>query len=294
MIAYPEIDPVAFSLGPLSVHWYGLMYLAGFALALWLGGIRARRSGGLWRPEQVSDLVFYGAVGVVLGGRVGYVIFYHFDYFVRDPLWLFKVWDGGMSFHGGLLGVLVAMWLYGRSQGKGFFQVTDFLAPLVPLGLGLGRIGNFIGGELWGRTSDLPWAMVFPTDPGQLARHPSQLYQFFLEGLVLFGILWWFSSKPRPRMSVSGLFLLIYGLARFAVEFVREPDAQLGFIAFDWLTMGQMLSLPMVVMGIVFMVWGYRHHPLVSGMNSDDAAWLAKAGQKNSPGQKQKQKKRVD
>ncbi|MBO9481102.1 prolipoprotein diacylglyceryl transferase [Salinisphaera sp. G21_0] len=286
MIAYPEIDPVAFSLGPLSVHWYGLMYLAGFALALWLGGLRARRSGGLWRPEQVSDLVFYGAVGVILGGRFGYVIFYHFDYFVRDPLWLFKVWDGGMSFHGGLLGVLVAMWLYGRSQGKRFFQVTDFIAPLVPLGLGLGRIGNFIGGELWGRASDVPWAMVFPTDPGQMARHPSQLYQFFLEGLVLFGMLWWFSAKPRPRMAISGLFLLIYGLARFAVEFVREPDAQLGFIAFDWLTMGQLLSLPMVVMGIVFMVWGYRHHALVNGMNSDDATWLAKTRVNNSPKQR--------
>ena len=278
MIAYPEIDPVAFSLGPLSVHWYGLMYLAGFALALWLGGVRARRSSGLWRPEQVSDLVFYGAVGVILGGRVGYVIFYHFDYFVRDPLWLFKVWDGGMSFHGGLLGVLVAMWLYGRSQGKSFFQVTDFIAPLVPLGLGLGRIGNFIGGELWGRASDVPWAMVFPTDPGQLARHPSQLYQFFLEGFVLFCILWWFSAKPKPRMSVSGLFLLIYGLARFSVEFAREPDAQLGFIAFDWLTMGQLLSLPMVVMGILLMIWAYRNHPLVDGMSSDDAFWLKKAG----------------
>ncbi len=277
MIAYPEIDPIAFSVGPLSVHWYGLMYLAGFALAFWLGSIRARRSEGLWRPEQVSDLVFYGAVGVILGGRVGYVIFYHFDYFIRDPLWLFKVWDGGMSFHGGLLGVLVAMWLYGRSQGKTFFQVTDFIAPLVPLGLGLGRVGNFIGGELWGRASDAPWAMVFPTDPSQLARHPSQLYQFFLEGLVLFCILWWFSSKPRPRMSVSGLFLLIYGLARFAVEFLREPDVQLGFIAFDWLTMGQLLSLPMVVMGIVFMIWGYRHYPLVNGMSSDDASWLEKA-----------------
>ncbi|MGO0308210.1 prolipoprotein diacylglyceryl transferase [Endozoicomonas acroporae] len=288
MIAYPEIDPVAFSLGPLSVHWYGLMYLAGFALALWLGGIRARRSGGLWRPEQVSDLVFYGAVGVILGGRFGYVIFYHFDYFDRDPLWLFKVWDGGMSFHGGLLGVLVAMWLYGRSQGKRFFQVTDFIAPLVPLGLGLGRIGNFIGGELWGRASEVPWAMVFPTDPGQMARHPSQLYQFFLEGLVLFGILWWFSAKLRPRMAISGLFLLIYGLARFAVEFVREPDAQLGFIAFDWLTMGQLLSLPMVVMGIVFMVWGYRHHSLVNGMNSDDATWLAKTRANNSPELKQR------
>ena len=274
MIAYPEIDPVAFSLGPLKVHWYGLMYLAGFALALWLGTVRARASNGLWRPEQVSDLVFYGAVGVVLGGRCGYVLFYHFDYFINDPLWLFRIWDGGMSFHGGLIGVLVAMWLYGRTLGKNFFQVTDFLAPLVPLGLGLGRLGNFIGGELWGRATDVPWAMVFPTDPAQLARHPSQLYQFFLEGLVLFMVLWCYSAKPRPRMAVSGLFLVVYGLARILVEFVREPDVQLGFIAFDWLTMGQLLSVPMVLAGVAMMVWAYRRHPLVNGMNSDDAAWL--------------------
>jgi len=274
VIAYPEIDPVAFSLGPLKVHWYGLMYLTGFALALWLGSLRARASNGLWHPEQVSDLVFYGAVGVILGGRCGYVLFYHFDYFLRDPLWLFRIWDGGMSFHGGLIGVLVAMWLYGRTLGKTFFQVTDFLAPMVPLGLGLGRIGNFIGGELWGRATDVPWAMVFPTDPSRLARHPSQLYQFFLEGLVLFTVLWFYSAKPRPRMAVSGLFLVIYGLARIAVEFVREPDAQLGFIAFDWLTMGQLLSVPMVLAGLAMMVWGYRRYPLVDGMNSDDAAWL--------------------
>ena len=280
MIAYPEIEPVAFSLGPLKVHWYGLMYLAGFALALWLGSVRARASNGLWRPEQVSDLVFYGAVGVILGGRCGYVIFYHFDYFVSDPLWLFRVWDGGMSFHGGLIGVLVAMWLYGRTLGKGFIQVTDFLAPMVPLGLGLGRIGNFIGGELWGRATDVPWAMVFPTDPSQLARHPSQLYQFSLEGMVLFAVLWCYSARPRPRMAVSGLFLVVYGLARIAVEFVREPDAQLGFIAFDWLTMGQLLSVPMVAVGAAMMFWAYRRYPLVNGINSDDAAWLKQAARK--------------
>ena len=274
MIAYPKIDPIAFSLGPLSVHWYGLTYMAGFALALWLGTKRAKASAGLWKPEQISDLVFYGAVGVVLGGRVGYVLFYHFDYFLRDPVWLFKVWSGGMSFHGGLLGVLLAMFLYGRSQGKSFFQVTDFIAPLVPLGLGLGRIGNFIGGELWGRVTDVPWAMVFPTDPSKLPRHPSQLYQFLLEGVVLFSVLWWFSAKPRPRMAVSGLFLLIYGLVRIVVEFVRQPDPQLGFIAFDWLTMGQLLSLPMVVLGIGLMVWGVKRYPLENGMNSDDALWL--------------------
>ena len=280
MIAYPDIDPVAFSLGPISVRWYGLMYLAAFAAALFLGKLRARKSDGLWHPDQVGDLVFYGAIGVILGGRFGYVFFYNFDYFLSNPLWLFKLWEGGMAFHGGLLGVLVAMWVYGRSQGKNFFQVTDFIAPIVPLGLGFGRLGNFIGGELWGRTSDVSWAMVFPSDPSQLARHPSQLYQFFLEGIVLFSLLWWFSSKPRPRMAVSGMFLLIYGLARFAVEFFREPDAQLGFIAFDWLTMGQLLSTPMIILGIGLLARGYKHHPLKDGINEDDAAWLKLYGSK--------------
>ena len=274
MIPYPDIDPVAFSLGPLSVHWYGIMYLLGFAGALWLGGLRAKKSNGLWQPDQIGDMIFYGAVGVILGGRFGYVVFYNFDYFLQDPLWLFKIWEGGMAFHGGLLGVLVAMWLYGRKLGKNFFQMTDFLAPIVPLGLGLGRIGNFIGGELWGRATDVSWGMIFPRDPSQLPRHPSQLYQFMLEGIVLFSILWWFSSKPRPRMAVSGMFLLIYGMARFIVEFFREPDAQLGFIAFDWLTMGQLLSTPMIILGVLMVIWGYQKHPLEDGINKDDAAWL--------------------
>ena len=280
MIPYPDIDPVAFSLGPLSVHWYGIMYLLGFAGALWLGGMRAKKSNGLWHPDQIGDMIFYGAIGVILGGRFGYVVFYNFDYFLKDPLWLFKIWEGGMAFHGGLLGVLVAMWLYGRKLGKNFFQMTDFLAPIVPLGLGLGRIGNFIGGELWGRASDVSWAMIFPRDPSQLARHPSQLYQFMLEGVVLFSILWWFSSKPRPRMAVSGMFLLIYGMARFIVEFFREPDAQLGFIAFDWLTMGQLLSTPMIILGVLMVIWGYQKHPLEDGINKDDAAWLKLYGSK--------------
>lgn len=274
MIAYPNIDPVAFSLGPLSVRWYGLMYLAAFAAALFLGNLRAKKSRGLWHQDQIADIVFYGAIGVVLGGRLGYVLFYNFDYFLKDPLWLFRIWEGGMAFHGGLIGVLVAMWIYGRSLGKNFFQVTDFIAPIVPLGLGFGRLGNFIGGELWGRASDASWAMVFPTDPNQLPRHPSQLYQFALEGIVLFSLLWWFSSKPRPRMAVSGMFLLIYGAARFIVEFFREPDSQLGFIAFDWLTMGQLLSTPMIILGALMMVRGYKKHPLDNGINTDDAAWL--------------------
>ena len=278
MISYPEIDPIAFSLGPISVHWYGIMYLLAFGGALWLGGIRAKKSQGLWQPQHMGDIIFYGAVGVILGGRFGYVVFYNFDYFIQNPLWLFKIWEGGMSFHGGLLGVLVAMWLYGRKLNKRFFQMTDFIAPVVPLGLGLGRIGNFIGGELWGRATDVSWAMIFPRDPSQLPRHPSQLYQFMLEGLVLFTLLWWFSSKPRPRMAVSGLFLLLYGLARFTVEFFREPDAQLGFIAFDWLTMGQLLSTPMIIVGALMVLWGYKRYPLVKGMNQDDRHWLAHYG----------------
>ncbi|WP_461535925.1 prolipoprotein diacylglyceryl transferase [Spongorhabdus nitratireducens] len=280
MIAYPAIDPVAIQLGPLKVHWYGIMYLIGFSAAWFLGVYRAKRSGSLWTQDQVGDLIFYGAVGAVIGGRLGYVFFYNFDYFLQDPLWLFRVWEGGMAFHGGLLGVLAAMYWYGRSLGKNFFQVTDFIAPLVPIGLGCGRLGNFIGGELWGRASDVPWAMIFPKDPMQLARHPSQLYQLAIEGILLFLVLWFFSSRPKPRMAVSGLFLAIYGAGRFAVEFVREPDAQLGFIAFDWLTMGQLLSTPMILLGLAMMVVGYKRFPLQGGINPDDQAWLTAHGPK--------------
>ncbi len=276
MIPYPDINPVALELGPISIHWYGLMYLLAFAGAWFLGLYRCRKSQGLWSETQLSDIIFYGAIGVVLGGRFGYVLFYNFDYFLQNPLWLFRVDQGGMSFHGGLLGVLVAMYLYGRSQGKSFFQMTDFVAPLVPFGLGAGRIGNFIGGELWGRASDVPWAMVFPTDPLQLARHPSQLYQFVIEGVVMFLALWLYSAKPRPRMAVSGLFMTLYGCGRIVAEFFRQPDAQLGFIAWDWLTMGQLLSMPMVLFGIGLMIYGYRACPLLDGLNSDDRDWLQK------------------
>lgn len=274
MIPYPDINPVAISLGPLKVHWYGLMYLIGFSGAWWLGIKRAKRSNGLWDPEQIGDLIFYGAMGVILGGRIGYVLFYNFDYFLEHPLWLFKIWDGGMSFHGGLLGVLLAMFLYGRKQDKTFFQMTDFIVPLVPIGLGAGRIGNFIGDELWGRVTNVPWAMIFPKDPSHLPRHPSQLYQFAMEGVLLFIVLWLFSSKPKPRMAVSGLFLVMYGVARIIAEFFRQPDPQLGFIAFGWVTMGQLLSFPMVLLGLWFMFYGYRKNPLQNGMNIDDAAWL--------------------
>ena len=258
MLKHPQIDPVAISLGPLKIHWYGLTYLMGFAAGWWLGKVRARKS---WTPvneEQVGDLLFYIALGVILGGRFGYVVIYNFDQFLADPLWLLRVWEGGMAFHGGLLGVMLAMWWYGRKIGSGFFRIADFVAPLVPLGLGAGRIGNFINGELWGKPTDVYWGMVFPQAPDALARHPSQLYQFALEGVVLFVALWIYSSRPRPTMAVSGLFLILYGLFRIINEFFRQPDAHLGYLAFEWLTMGQLLSLPMVIAGVALMVFAYR------------------------------------
>jgi phosphatidylglycerol:prolipoprotein diacylglycerol transferase len=259
MLTYPAIDPVAFKIGPVQVHWYGIMYLIGFAAAWWLGQRRASSPQCILQAEQISDLIFYGAMGAVLGGRIGYVLFYDFSAYLASPLNIFKIWQGGMSFHGGLLGVLAAMWLFARKHRLTFFQVTDFIAPLVPIGLGAGRIGNFINGELWGRVTDVPWAMVFP-DPraGGVPRHPSQLYEASLEGLALFIILWLYSSKPRPAMAVSGIFLLCYGIFRFILEFFRTPDAQLGFVAFDWLTMGQILSTPMVLAGAGLVWWAYK------------------------------------
>ena len=258
MLQHPQIDPVAIAIGPLKIHWYGLTYLVGFLAGWWLGRLRARKP---WSPiteDQMGDLLFYLALGVILGGRFGYVIFYNFDAFLADPLWLFRVWEGGMSFHGGLLGVMFAMWWYGLKVDTGFWRIADFVAPLVPVGLGAGRIGNFINGELWGKPTDVPWGMVFRTAPDSLVRHPSQLYQFALEGVALFIILWWFSAKPRPRMAVSGLFLVCYGIFRFLVEFVRQPDAQLGYLAFNWLTMGQVLSFPMIIAGATLMLVAYR------------------------------------
>lgn len=249
MLIYPDINPVAFSIGPLKVHWYGLMYMIGFVSAWGLARWRAHHYKLDWKAADIDDLIFYGALGVILGGRVGYMLFYDTQHFLANPLSLFQVWEGGMSFHGGLLGVLLAMWLLARKLKKQFLEVTDFVAPLVPLGLAAGRIGNFINGELWGRVSDVPWAMVFP-HAGDLPRHPSQLYEFGLEGLVLFILVWWYGAKPRPAGCVSAVFLIGYACSRMIVECFREPDLQLGFIAFDWLTMGQLLSFPMLLGGI--------------------------------------------
>jgi phosphatidylglycerol:prolipoprotein diacylglycerol transferase len=263
MLTYPDINPIALQIGPITIHWYGIMYLIGFASAWLLARYRAHKPNSGWTDTQVSDLIFYCALGVLIGGRVGYVLFYSFFAFLDNPLTLFKIWDGGMSFHGGLLGVAISVWLFARKTHKTFFVVGDFLAPLVPIGLAAGRMGNFINGELWGRISDVPWAMVFPNG-GPFARHPSMLYEFLLEGVVLFILVWVYSSKPRPTMSVSGLFLLGYGVFRILIEFFREPDKQLGFLAFDWLTMGQLLSIPMVILGILFIVTAYKKNANLS------------------------------
>ncbi|ASR43691.1 prolipoprotein diacylglyceryl transferase [Xanthomonas citri pv. mangiferaeindicae] len=287
MIILHQIDPIALQLpqiGPFhpSVHWYGVMYLLGFGMAWWLGRLRIRagRLPGV-DVERFGDLLFNGILGVILGGRIGYVLFYTPGELMADPLMLFKVWDGGMSFHGGLLGVLVAAWWWARRQRLHFFDVMDFVAPLVPPGLGFGRLGNYIGAELWGKYTQAGWGVVFPTDPAfagwsaerlqaefatgaldQFARHPSQLYQACLEGLAMFVILWLFSRKPRARYAVSGMFALLYGVFRILVEFVRVPDANIGYLAFGWVTQGQLLSLPLVALGL-FLLWRSRSAPVL-------------------------------
>ncbi|MFZ1873947.1 MAG: prolipoprotein diacylglyceryl transferase [Chania sp.] len=280
-LAFPEFDPVIFSIGPVSLHWYGLMYLVGFIFAMWLASRRANKPGSGWTKDEAENMLYAGFLGVFIGGRVGYVLFYNLPLFLDNPLYLFKVWDGGMSFHGGLLGVILVMLWFAHRTKRTFFQVSDFIAPLIPFGLGAGRLGNFINGELWGRvTTNTPWAMLFPgsrsediaiaaADPsllpilnqyGVLPRHPSQLYEMVLEGVVLFIILNLFIRKPRPMGAVSGLFLIGYGVFRIIVEAFRQPDAQLGL--FDGVvSMGQILSVPMVVAGIIVMIWAYRRRP---------------------------------
>jgi len=257
MLVHPQFDPVAIQIGPVAVRWYGLMYLAGFVLFIVLGRRRARQqmlTG--WRASDVDDMLFFGVFGVILGGRLGYVLFYKPLYYLAHPLEIFEVWHGGMSFHGGFLGVLIALWFFARRRRKALLDITDFVAPLCPLGLAAGRLGNFINAELVGRPTDLPWGMVFP-QVDNVPRHPSQLYEFGLEGLLLFAVLWIYASRQRPRGAVSGLFLLGYGGFRFIAEFAREPDNFLGFLA-GGLTMGQWLSLPMIAAGALMMLWAYR------------------------------------
>ncbi|MFT3761845.1 MAG: prolipoprotein diacylglyceryl transferase [Pseudoxanthomonas sp.] len=278
-----QLDPIAFSLGPLKVHWYGIAYAVAFVLAWWLGRIRIRqgRLPGV-NLEALSDLAFYGMLGVVLGGRLGYILFYDLPAYLAAPLNVFKVWEGGMSFHGGLIGVLIAAWWWSRKHCLHFFDTMDFVAPLVPSGLFVGRLANFVNGELWGKYTGTKWGVIFPsTDPNvaalkldavqlqaqyaagtldRFARHPSQLYEAALEGLLMFALLWWFSRKPRPRYAVSGLFALLYGVFRFLVEFVRVPDQQLDYLALGWVTMGQLLSLPLIALGL-FLLWLSRRSP---------------------------------
>lgn len=263
MLVHPNIDPVAVHLGPLKVHWYGLMYLLGFWGAWWLATVRGRWPHVNWSKERVSDMLFYGVLGVILGGRIGYLLFYSYDAQGRwlpgqDPLTIFRIWEGGMSFHGGLLGVIVAMALFARSRQLRFSEVADFVAVVVPFGLFTGRIGNFINGELWGAVTTQPWGMIFQSAGDNLPHHPSQLYEAALEGLALLAILWWFGRKPRPPMAIAGLFLVMYALFRFAIEFVRLPDAQLGYLyGSHWFTMGMQLCVPMFVAGLIFIGYGY-------------------------------------
>jgi len=265
MFVHPQFDPVAISLGPVAIRWYGLMYLAAFALFFWLGRIRACRPGGVITARDIDDLLFYGVLGVILGGRLGYVLFYKAGYYFTHPAEILMVWQGGMSFHGGFLGVLIALWFLARRNRRNWLDLTDFVAPLVPLGLAAGRLGNFINAELPGRVTDVPWAMVFPNLDLQ-PRHPSQLYQFALEGVTLFVLLWWFSAKSRPRAAVSAAFLIGYGTFRFVAEFGRQPDDFLGLLAFG-MSMGQWLSAPMILAGAAMLLWAYRNDRVPSAQD---------------------------
>ncbi len=288
MLIHPNFDPIAIHVGPLAVRWYGLMYLVGFILAVLIGRLRLRLphvAAQGWSAKDIDDILFYGVLGTILGGRLGYVLFYKADYYFAHPLDIFKVWQGGMSFHGGFLGVTLAMMLFAYQRKRTWLQVTDFVAPMVPTGLAAGRLGNFINGELWGRVTDphAPWAMLFQSASNDdalwlvshpqlaakwhladvfaqyhmLPRHPSELYEIALEGIALFFLLFFFTRKPRPVGAASAVFLMGYGLARFIVEFAREPDDFLGLLALG-MSMGQWLSLPMIIVGIALFVWSYR------------------------------------
>jgi len=255
MLLFPTIDPVALSIGPIKIHWYGLMYLIGFMAAWLLACWRMKHYKLNWTYDQIGDLIFYAALGVILGGRLGYMLFYNLSALLHQPWIVFKIWEGGMSFHGGLIGVLIALWFFARRFQKKFLEVADFVVPLVPLGLGAGRLGNFINGELWGRVTDVPWAIIYPHVDNQ-PRHPSELYELGLEGVGLFILVWWYASKPRKPGTVSAVFLMGYAVCRLIAECFREPDPQLGYIAFGWLTMGQLLSIPMLVLG--FLLWWFK------------------------------------
>lgn len=258
-LVFPQIDPVMVKIFGLSIHWYGMMYLLAFLMAHFLANRMAAKPNSGWTKDQVSDLLFYGFLGVVVGGRVGYVLFYNFQQFIANPLYLFKTWEGGMSFHGGVIGVLLAMAYFARRYQKNYLQLGDFVVMLLPLGLGAGRIGNFINGELWGRVTDVPWGMLFP-NAGMKPRHPSQLYEFFFEGIVLFIMLLIYRRQSPPAGAVAGLFLLGYGVFRFGIEFFREPDKHLGILNLG-MTMGQWLCVPMIIAGVFFISWGYwRRH----------------------------------
>jgi len=269
-----QFDPIAFRIFGWGVHWYGITYLVGFLVGWWLSRLLARR-----HPEwgisaaQVDDLLFYMGLGVILGGRIGYLLFYDWDALLAEPtfkellLHIIAINKGGMSFHGGLIGVLTAVWLFNRKYKLGYFVIMDMMAMIAPVGLGAGRIGNFINGELWGKPSDLPWAMIFPRSHTLVPRHPSPLYEMLLEGVTLFIILWWFARKPRPTMAISGLFALCYGLFRIFVEFFRLPDPQLGYLAFGWVTMGMLLSAPLCVVGIALLWYAYHNKKLQNTKN---------------------------